>query len=359
MPHWVQLLKNNIFIVHMRYVFLLGIFILSLLSIPHTSIAASSFQPAFKTLGIWDADAEMRVDVNVWYPTYSRPSPASYAPWTLNVVRYGRSAKGRFPLIILSHDTTATRFSYHETAAILAQSGFVVVAPAHKNDNVNHIPYPFSLRQLTERATELHFALDVALNHKDVRDSVDPERIGILGFGMGASAAFVLGGAKPTGTGWKEYCKNADSKTLYCEPWVSKRIQELVEALPLKKDYSKNNIKAIAAVAPSLSMLFAKDSLQGVASQILLVEAAQDGLNLAPWNTKSLLKNFPQKPNFVRIENVDTADLMSACPPQLRLNIPELCGQVSAPLRIEAHKELNFALTQFFLSTLGLIQPTK
>ncbi len=335
-----------------RAVFLC-VFFISLLAFK-PSFAATSFEPAFKTLGIFD-DA-VRIDVNIWYPTYSRPSPSNYAPWTLRVVRYGRSAEGRFPLLLLSHDTGATRFSYHETAAQLARSGFVVIAPDHKNDNLTHITHPFTLKQLTERVQELQAALDIALNHEAIKNSVDPERIGIIGFGMGASAALLLGNAKPTGTGWANYCAETRHATLYCGRWVRERIQNMVNALPLKENLSQEKIKAVAAVSPSVNMLFSQDALMNFAPDLLLIEAGADSVNKRPWTTASLQDMFLKPIQFVHIEGVDTPDLMSACPPDLRQNLPELCGNAPPKLRREAHQVLNAALIQFFLDTLGRVR---
>ncbi len=323
---------------------------------PRLAFAASSFEPAFKTLGVWDEKNEIRIDLNIWYPTYSRPSPSNYAPWTLRVVRYGRAAKGRFPLLLLSHDTTATRFSYHETAAELAKSGFVVVAPAHKNDNLNNIAHPFSLQQLTERSAELINALQIALTHDAINKSVDPERVGIVGFGMGASAALLLGNAKPTKQGWDNYCKNASSSAQYCGQWAKNRIQKMIDALPLKQNFGTKQVQAIAAIAPSYGMLFDKAALQDFSAKLLLMEAEQDSVNLKPWNTGFLLDNFPKDPDFVHIEGVDTADLMSVCPQELRKSLAELCGQAPAKKRIAAHKVLNNELIKFFLKTLGQVQ---
>ncbi len=339
-----------------RYILFYSMLCLCLLYNARPAFAATSFEPAFKTLGVWDKDSQVRMDLNIWYPTYSRPSPANYAPWTLNVVRYGRSAKGRFPLLLLSHDTTATRFSYHETAAELAKSGFVVVAPAHKNDNLNNISHPFSLRQLTERATELSAALHIALTHEAIRETVDPERVGVLGFGTGASVALLLGNAKPTGDGWKNYCANASSDALYCEPGVRERIQIMVDALPLKQNFRIKQVQAIAAVAPSLGMLFDKQALSSFSAELLLVEAGQDSVNLKPWNTDFLHDNFPEESQFMRIDGVDLPDLMSACPPVLRKGLAEICGQASPGVRMEAHKKLNSELIRFFLSALGHVR---
>ncbi len=331
------------------------VFLLSIL-LATPSFAAVSFQPAFKTLGVWDSKTKVRVDVNIWYPTHSRPSPSNYAPWTLHVVRYGRSAEGRFPLILLSHDTGATRFSHHETAAELAKSGFVVIAPDHKNDNLNHISHPFTIKQLTGRVQELRAALNIGLSNEAISKSVDSERVGVLGFGMGASAALLLGNATLTPTGWDNYCTQVRNTSLYCGKWARERIQTMANALPLNENLAEEHIKSVVAVSPSLNMFFDNDALINFSPDLLLIEAAKDSVNNEPWTTQAMQEKFFQETNFARIEGVDTPDLMSACPPDTRQSLPELCGDASSAVRRKAHQELNTAIIKFFLETLGRIR---
>ncbi len=337
----------------MRKLILSTFFLFNILLWPSHLLAASSFEAGFKTLGIWEEDTQIRLDLNIWYPTYARPTYVDYIPWTLHVVPYGRAAKGRFPLLLLSHDSTATRFSYHETAARLAKSGFVVIAPAHKNDNMHHISNPFSLSQLTERATDLGIALNIALSNEAISKSIDPMRIGVLGFGTGASAALLLGNANPTPNLWENFCPQANRASVYCSSWVQGRIQSMVDFLPLNKNFALNQVTAIAAIAPSFGMLFDKIALQQFKPKLLLIEAEKDNVNLIPWNTESLIKNFPTTPEFIQIKGVDVEDLQSICPPSLRDTLAELCGKAAADIKYDANYMLNKALLKFFLQNLG------
>ncbi len=330
------------------------IFVILLLAASHAK-AASSFEPAFKTLGIFNEKTKQRIDLNIWYPTYSRPTPTNYNPWTLTVVPYGRAATGRFPAIILSHDSAATRFSYHESAAALARSGFVVIAPQHKEDNQDAISHMFSVEQWLYRIDDIRFALDTVLTHTAIKDSIDETRLGMVGFGTGGTIALLLGGATPDAEGWEHFCEQAHPSSPYCNTWGKGRMQKMVEQFPLSQSMTDPRLKAVVAVAPHYTMFFSAAALQNFVLPILLIEAGADSLNQAPWNAGALAKNFPQNIPFESLDNVDSFDLMSACPPALQRDLPELCGTAATPLRQRTRTHLNTLMQHFFLHHLGAV----
>ena len=318
--------------------------------------AANTFQPGFRTLGVWHEDKSLRLDINVWYPSTRRPSDLSYTPWVLSAARNGREVEGRFPLLLLSHDSVGSRFSHHETAALLARSGFVVAAPTHIGDNTNDMSQLFTLRQVEDRVNQLRSMLDVLLQHPDVSASIDPERVGAIGFGVGGSAVLLLGGALPQPQGWEGYCAKAGPADPYCSTWALPRMCQFAAQLPLKKSLADTRIRAVAAVAPSYGMFFTPEALRYLYPPLLLIRADADTINRAPLHADAVqnsLRELGKASRFTAIADIDAAGLMSPCPPALQKDIPELCGRATLNQRRKAHRELNTALGDFFLDTLG------
>ncbi len=315
--------------------------------------ADAPFSPAFKTIGVWDVHKKIRADVSVWYPTKSKPSRTAYGDWRLNVVRFGRAVEGRFPLIILSHDSASSRFSYHESAALLATFGFVVMAPDHKNDNLQRMKSNFRWQQLEERWDELRVVLDMATTHEEVRSMIDPSRIGLLGYGTGATTSLLLGGAMLDSQGWENYCVQVPQSTTYCNAWAQGHVQKMLPSLPpYGKSFADARIKAIVAVSPKYDFLITKKALQAVKSPLLLLETEKD-LAKKIWNESTVQDIFPQQSVFLSIDNIDTRDLMSACPPALRKDLPDLCGTATAEVRRSAHEAFHGHVLEFFLLQLG------
>lgn len=326
---------------------------LLLLALPTVGQAASAFYPGFKTLGVWQEEQNLRMDINVWYPSIRRPSDVAYGPWALQVARNGREVEGRFPLILLSHDSTGSRFSHHETAALLARSGFVVAAPTHNGDNANDMPSLFTLRQIMDRVGQLRATLGVLLKHADIGHSIDADRVAVLGFGVGGTAALMLGGALPQPQGWEGYCAKAGPADPYCSTWATPRMTALVKQLPLKKSEADQRVRAVAAVAPAYGMLFTAEAMRYFYPPLLLVNAAGDRINKPALHVENIRANTAKAPWYISIPGIDGAGLMSACPPALQKDIPDLCGAATDSERRRAHRDLNSALSQFFLDTLG------
>ncbi len=316
--------------------------------------SAENFQPGFKTVGLWDEANNMRMDLNVWYPSLQNPSLSHYTPWVLDVVRYGNNVPGRFPLIVLSHASTATRFSYHESAAALACSGFVVIALEHNHDNMYSLSDIFTLRQITERVAQLRYIIHAALTHKELQNFIDPKRIGILGFEAGGTTALVLGGAVPQAEGWENYCTVAGNASPYCSPWARGRMQKMVYGLPLFKenmqDFIDPQIKAIVAVAPLYDMFFTQKALQSLVPPLLLINVEKNIMG------KSTIQNVLAPHTLVTIPEAGVADLMSLCPPALQKDLPEMCGTVSPDVRKTVRTKLDTYVIQFFVKTLGSVQ---
>lgn len=328
-----------------------------LLALPSAMAGAGAFQPGFRTLGVWMEDLQLRMDVNVWYPTLRKPSSVSYGPWELHVARNSREAEGRFPLVLLSHDSPGTRFSHYETADHLARAGFVVAALTHEEDNADNMPHLFSLRQLTGRAEQLRAALDVLLVHEDTARSIDPDRVGVLGFGVGGTAALLVGGALPSGRGWQDYCAKAGPTDPYCTDWAAPRMRRLTEALPLKASLADVRVKAVAAAAPAYGMLFDREGLRWLYPPLLLIRAGTDTFNRPSLHVDAIADAVagvvPSPPYLADLAETDAGSLMSACPPAMRKDISALCGEASPKQRRAALRRLNSLVGRFFLETLG------
>ncbi len=333
-------------------------FCLCFLCVPSLVLAKDpAFSPAFKTVGYWDKNTNARVDVSVWYPTHSKPSTANYGPWRLQVVRYGKAVEGRFPLIVLSHDSAASRFSYHESAALLAAMGFVVMAPEHKGDNLQSLEHAFQWQLLAQRMQEVRTVLHMAESHNDVRHMVDTSRMGFLGFGAGATTGLILSGAMVDAVGWENYCVQVPQSTTYCNVWAQERVKKMLGTLPpFGQSFADARLKAVVAVSPKYDFLLTPKALQVITRPLLLVETEKD-LNKKVWLASNFFETFPEQTEFSLINGIEIRDLMAACPPALRKDLPDLCGKANPEERELAHESMHESIIPFFLQVLGQSAP--
>ncbi|MDR3357757.1 MAG: hypothetical protein LBN96_02635 [Desulfovibrio sp.] len=315
--------------------------------------AAEAYQPGFRTLGQWRAEDRLRLDVNVWYPGVRPPRVLNYAPWEIVAAPEGKPAEGRFPLLLLSHDSDGTRFSYHDTAARLASRGFVVAAVTHSADCMYNMDSLFTLAQLRSRALELSATLDLLFDNPRVAQGIDRNRVGVIGFGSGAAAALLLGGAMPDCAGWPGYCGRAGSGDSYCNTWAKNRIDRLCAALPLTASLADPRIKAVAAVAPGYGMLFGRDSFRYFYPPLFLIGAEEDTLHPPALHADALAALLNGRARHATLRNADAASLAAPCPEPLEDELPELCRSVSSAGRKAIHQRLYDLLSDFFLHYLG------
>jgi predicted dienelactone hydrolase len=315
--------------------------------------AAELYQPGFRTLGQWRAEDRLRLDVNVWYPSVRAPRVLNYAPWEIVAALEGKAVEGRFPLLLLSHDSDGTRFSYHDTAARLASRGFVVAAVTHSADCMYNMDSLFTLAQLRSRALELSATLDLLLESPQTAQNIDHNRVGLIGFGAGAAAALLLGGALPDCAGWPGYCGRAGSGDSYCNPWAKKRIDKLCAELPLAASLADPRIKAIAAVAPGYAMLFGQNSFRYFYPPLFLIGAENDRIHPPALHADALASLLSGRARHVTLKNADAASLAAPCPESLEDELPELCRSVNPAGRDAVHQRLYDQLSDFFLHYLG------
>lgn len=312
------------------------------------AMAAGFYQPGFRTMGTWTEEPPIRVDLAIWYPAIRQPKDLNYPPWTIRGALNARPAEGKFPLLVLSHATPEDRFAHHNLAAWLARAGFVVAAPCHSRDYMDNMDDLFTWNQLDRRAREIAKAVEMTLSQKDLAAIVDRERIGLIGFGSGATAALLLGGAMPNCSGWRQYCKQAGQGDVYCSPWAKDRMAALCQGLPLAASMADPQFKAMAAIAPGYGMLFDAGSFSHFYPPLLLVSAGRDHFNAARLHCEPLAKLLGKRARFLELPDADAGALMAPCPPSLAAELPELCQSVSPQRREALHRELADALLTFF-----------
>ncbi|MGN0009595.1 MAG: alpha/beta hydrolase family protein [Desulfovibrionaceae bacterium] len=334
-----------------RIVPLFCLFFCLLCGIPCAAAPAGKLHNAgFRTIGIWQQEQQLRLDINVWYPTARRPADLNYSPWTLHAARNAPPREGRFPVILLSHATAGTRFSYHELAAWLARNGFVVAAPTHPGDNMDDMHALYTLEQLSGRVHHLRTTLDILAGDAQLGPVLDLDRVGVAGFQAGATAALLMGGAGLDAAGWQRYCTDGKRDEHYCSRWAEQRISGLIASLPLRTPLEDARVKAVAAISPMYGMLLTAKALRSCTAGVLLVETEED-LHGGSANTL-LADRFPRPPALARLPQANEGGLMSACPRALAEELPELCHSVTPEQRLRLHHQLRGLLVSFFTTTL-------
>lgn len=224
--------------------------------------AKEEIHVGYRSISTWNARENIRLDVGIWYP--SRVEERDYvmdeyhmyvaknAP-VFRVVDEKNSQSAlkkhdeirahakktnlqrkelqaqldavpltykRFPLLIISHASGLTRYSYHTLAELLVKQGYIVAVPMHSEDNAHNMRIFYSAKSFYQRAKQCSLAIDLLLQDKTFSQFVDNTKISYMGFGSGGAAGLLLTGAELTADRWQTYCdgyenNNAENNNLW------------------------------------------------------------------------------------------------------------------------------------------------
>jgi len=117
----------------------------------------------------------------------------------------------KLPLVIISHGRGGWIGGHHDLAEALADSGFIVAAINHPHDSVDDLSQSDSMSNWAARPGHISHLIDFMLNDWTGKAAIDPERIGLFGFSLGAYTGLVLVGAKADFRRLAPWCKETDT----------------------------------------------------------------------------------------------------------------------------------------------------
>ena len=100
------------------------------------------------------------------------------------------------PLIVVSHGSGGWFGAHHDTAAMLADAGFVVAALNHPGDNAADRSRTDNLSVLLDRPAAIRRLTDFMLDAWPDPSKLDRQRIGLFGFSRGAYTGLVIAGGR-------------------------------------------------------------------------------------------------------------------------------------------------------------------
>ena len=243
----------------------------------------------------------------------------------------------KLPLVVFSHGYKGWFGGHHDTAAALADAGFVVAAINHSGDNGNDTSRSDELSSFISRPADLVRLLDSVLKDWKDKAAVDPARIGLFGFSKGAYTGLALVGAAPNFARVASGCTDASK---FCEQLRSVDI-------PIPPQDAR--VRA-AVIAEPPSGFFTRDNLAAIKIPLQLwrAELATAGVDVDPAGTARIARSLPGKPD-VHVVPAGHFAFLAPCSPQLATALPRICTDVPAGFdRAAFHREFNAGVTRFF-----------
>lgn len=281
----------------------------------------------------------------VWYPCDAQAAsaaPLALGPLiTLQVAKDCAIRSGKWPMVVISHGAGGSFLGHRDTAAALADAGFVVAAISHSGDNFEDMSRHRDLSVFISRPMDMKRLVDHMLRGWPER--IAPAQIGFFGFSRGGYTGLALAGAVPDFRAGLTWCAK-DSTVPMC---VQSRNNELPAGPPVRDE----RIKA-AVIADPLSF-FDAQGLKDVKIPVQLWASERGGDGVLPARVEVVRRGLPSPPDFRVPAGSAHFAFLAPCSEAMAKALPDICNDAGGFDRVAFHDTLNAAVLAFFRQHLG------
>ncbi len=232
---------------------------------------AASYSLGVRTIEYLDTARNRPVVVEVWYPTsiqepidqpvdniWVHPKEVRNAPLA--------KTKSKYPLLVMSHGHRGGRREASWLAEAMVQAGYIVAAVDHYGDMRFHFDLLASIR-FWDRPLDISFLLDQFEKDDRIRDHIDFNRIGFIGYSLGGMTGLALAGGQAQNV--RQAIKKLSGYSLH-EPLFDR-----FDLSPAEKSYREPRIKAMLLLCPAV-FIYSPESLKSIRVPVGLVAAVGD-----------------------------------------------------------------------------------
>jgi predicted dienelactone hydrolase len=143
--------------------------------------------------------------VTVFYPSSGEEKPLKRGPFTVNLAHEGKTERGNGRLVVVSHGSGGSAWTYTDLAQALVKAGFVVAMPLHRGDNYADTSEvgPPSWRR---RPAEVSRAIDAVARDARFAPLLKLDKVGMYGMSAGGHTALTLAGGRWSSATLARHC---------------------------------------------------------------------------------------------------------------------------------------------------------
>lgn len=289
--------------------------LIAALHLPALAFAGVGLRP----LQVHEPTTDTRMPAMVFHPTAQATGHSTVGPYTVAAEFAAAPAKGRHPLVLISHGHGGSALGHHPLATALAEAGYVVAAIEHAGDSHRDQSGFGTERVLLGRAWQLSSLLDTLLADPQLAAMIDPQRIGVAGFSAGGHSSLMLLGAVPDLANRTRYCEQQPTDAELC-------LQPAAQAPPLqrRRPLADPRIGAALVMAP-LGVFFDRAALQAVQRPVFVHAAMADSVLLPRWNALAVRDGVQHLAGWRGVVGADHFVYLAPCPAAMAEAAPRLC----------------------------------
>lgn len=273
----------------------------------------------------------------IWSPCNAPPGKIALDHLVIDGVKDCPIAGTRLPLVVVSHGKGGSALGHHDTAAALADAGFVVAAINHPGDNFQDSSRQGHLFAFATRPIDMKRLVDYMLGSWPGRAAVNADAVGVFGFSRGGYTGLVAVGAVPNWTLRHDLCPPGSTSSL-CGQISRNELPQVPDRDP--------RIKAAVIVDP-LSF-FDAGGLKQVTVPVQLWASALGGDGVTLDSVEAVRRGLPMPPNWHVAAGAAHFAFLAPCSAALENLAPEICRDGPGFDRGAFHAEFNASVRAFF-----------
>lgn len=314
-----------------------------------TSISANA--AGFESLQIAD-DGQPDLQVGVWYPTSQAPATEPNTEFGLAVALDAPLENPNGALVIISHGYSGWYGGHADTAAALADAGFIVAAPSHTGNTWSDMSSTVS-EWLLDRPRHISRVIDHMLDHHRFASHINERHVGVYGFSAGGYTALGLIGGVPDFEVAAQHCISYPQEYVCADGLIDAMQQTELQTLPDSAWGYDPRVAAAVLSAPGFAFAYSKDSLSRVNAKVQLWSGELDDSVPTETNAALLAERLPAAPETFWIEGASHFAFMTvACREAFKQADPEeyemVCGDAQGFDRYQMHNDMHVEMVRFF-----------
>lgn len=276
----------------------------------------------------------------VWSPCAEPPQETRLRQTMIVATRNCPVSGGRLPLIVMSHGSGGWFGAHRDTAAALADAGFVVAAIDHPGDNAADRSRIDTLSILSDRPVDIRRLTDFMLDVWSNAEKLDRRHIGFFGFSRGAYTGLVIAGGRLDILGIASLCS---------EGFIDGMCAEIGKGqIPTQRPAADPRFAAAVLADPEFGRTFTLEGLEDVKIPIQLWASERGGDGVLPEDGDTIDENLPAKPQYRVVPNSTHFAFVAPCSAEAAKALPDVCGDAGNFDRAAFHKEFNAAVVTYF-----------
>ena len=299
--------------------------------------------------------------VTLFYPSSAPAQLLQRGPFTMHLAADGAAVRGNGRLVVISHGSGGSPWVHADLARMLAEAGFMVALPEHRDDNyrADSRPGPDSWKL---RPTEVSRAIDAVGRDPRFAALVQLDKVGVYGMSAGGHTALSMAGGRWSPGNFKRHCQAhiAEDFSTCVGLFTQQRgnvfdaVKRSVALAVIGWRFDDDNpqvhtdarIAAVVAAVPA-SADFDMASFAIPTAPLALVTAGRDAWLVPRFHSDRVLQACPQCEHLAHLPNAGHGAYLSPLPPGLTGLVGDLLNDPPGFDR-QVLQAVNRKITDFF-----------